>query len=537
MVALTHSSFVPLVAQPGKEDAVTEFLVGGHGLVLSEPLTLQWYAVKYHDTTPAQFAIFDTFPSEEGRNAHFTGPIPAALMENAPKLLIGAPKMEEIMADVISHHVTKAGEGQKAGVTTGLRVFFTAKPGKKEAVRAFLAGAVPIIEKESDTVAWYSIHWPGTDNFGAVALFKTEEAREAHLKDHAATALIGSADENLTAQPDVVRFDVLAAKAQAGIIKDTLSKRGILKAMSNTRRKTIFSLSHSMTAKASKQPPHVYHPQFNSPDADIILVSSEETGYRVPHFTLRNTCGYFRGLLAGHNSSLVHPEADRQEVIDVDEKDKVLTKVLSMICGLHTENWESIDEADDALLLAQKWDAPGPLSIIRGAITAPIFLAEPLRLYAIATRLGWDEEAKLASTHTLTLDLYEEVNGPALERISTGRLMTVFRLHRERRDLFKSLIDSDDLFEAGNSGRYVCPGCGEQMSNHTWRELKARMFMEMDRRPLGDTLCSLEMEEWAEATACWEAKCQKADCGRLNYNKLSTLRDIKSCLDRLPSHV
>ncbi|PPQ94911.1 hypothetical protein CVT25_004398 [Psilocybe cyanescens] len=295
-----------------------------------------------------------------------------------------------------------------------------------------------------------------------------------------------------------------------------------------------------MISTKPRKEPRAYHPQFNSPDADVVLVSSEETGYRVPHFTLRSTCGYFRGLFSGHNSSFGHSmlgDKSSSPIIDVDEKNKVLTKVLSMVCGLHTENWESIDEADDAIHLAQKWDAPGPLSIIRGAITAPMFLADPLRLYAITTRLGWGEELMLASIQTLTLDLYAEENRPTLEKISSTRLMALFRLHRDRRDRFKALIDSDGLFDAGNAERYRCPGCGEEMNNHTWRELKARMFMEMDRRPLGDTLCGLEMEDWPESIACWEAKCQKIDCGRLNYNKLSTLRDIKNCLGRLPSHV
>jgi hypothetical protein len=64
-----------------------------------------------------------------------------------------------------------------------------------------------------------------------------------------------------------------------------------------------------------------------------------------------------------------------------------------------------------------------------------------------------------------------------------------------------------------------------------------KMFMEMDKRPLGDTLCSLEMEEWPEAVLCWAARCQKPGCGELNYNKLTTLRRIKESIDRLPLHV
>ncbi len=291
-----------------------------------------------------------------------------------------------------------------------------------------------------------------------------------------------------------------------------------------------------LSTRSPERDQRSYHPQFNSPEADIILVSSDDTAYRVPHFTLRNTCGFFRSHLAGYTPPYGPGDStDRLAPIEVVEKDKILSKVLCMLCGLHTGTWDSIDDVDDAATLAQRWDAPGPLCIIRSGITAPMFLADPLRLYAIATRLGWDDEARMASTQTLSLDLYDEEYRPALERISSRHLMTLMRLHRSRRDGFKRLIDGDSYFGAGNAAGYLCPGCGEETTNHTWRELKVRMYIEMDRRPLGDTLCGLEMEEWPEAIACWNAKCR--NCGRLNYNKINTLRDIQDCIDKIPLHV
>ncbi|KAF9035159.1 hypothetical protein BJ165DRAFT_1510547 [Panaeolus papilionaceus] len=296
-----------------------------------------------------------------------------------------------------------------------------------------------------------------------------------------------------------------------------------------------------------------FHPLFNSPDADVIIISSEATRYRVHSFILRNTSSFFRNLPAlvqrqqqqqQHRNPHTTPTSSTTTsttsalpplIIDLSESDRALTKVLSMLCGLYTEAWESIEDAEDALSLISKWDAPGPLSVIRTAITAPLFLASPIRLYAIATTFGWEEEAQLAATRTLTLDLYDEEHKPHLERIRSKHLLRLLRLHRSRRDEFKKLLDSDGMFEAGNSPRYICNGCGEQLCNQTWRELKIRMFMELDKRPAGDTLCGLEMEEWPEAMACWEACCAKTGCGRLNYNKLETLRDIKVCVDRLPT--
>lgn len=62
------------------------------------------------------------------------------------------------------------------------------------------------------------------------------------------------------------------------------------------------------------------------------------------------------------------------------------------------------------------------------------------------------------------------------------------------------------------------------------------MFLEMERRPLGDTLGVVvgETADWPEARACWEARCTKPDCGGLNYDRVATLRQIQACVALLP---
>jgi len=84
--------YVRLVAKPGKEKEIEEFLKGGLQLVEAEPGTLQWYAVRFDSRT---FAIFDTFAGEEGRNAHLSGRVAAALMAKAGELLAEAPRIEK----------------------------------------------------------------------------------------------------------------------------------------------------------------------------------------------------------------------------------------------------------------------------------------------------------------------------------------------------------------------------------------------------------------------------------------------------------
>jgi len=84
--------FVRLKATAGKEAELEEFLKSALPLAEDEPETTAWFAVKFDAST---FAIFDAFPDEAGRQAHLTGKIAAALVENAPELLAESPIIEQ----------------------------------------------------------------------------------------------------------------------------------------------------------------------------------------------------------------------------------------------------------------------------------------------------------------------------------------------------------------------------------------------------------------------------------------------------------
>jgi len=85
--------FVRLEAKPGKEADVEQFLRDGLAVVLDEPETIAWFALRFGPTT---FGIFDAFPGEAGRQAHLTGRVAAALMAKAPDLLAQPPVIEKI---------------------------------------------------------------------------------------------------------------------------------------------------------------------------------------------------------------------------------------------------------------------------------------------------------------------------------------------------------------------------------------------------------------------------------------------------------
>jgi len=94
--------FVRLQAKPGKEAEVARVLEGGLQLVQQEPATLTWFAVR---VAPANFAIFDTFPDDAGRQAHLGGRLAAVLMAKAGELLSQPPDIGKF--DVLAAKLPK----------------------------------------------------------------------------------------------------------------------------------------------------------------------------------------------------------------------------------------------------------------------------------------------------------------------------------------------------------------------------------------------------------------------------------------------
>lgn len=65
-------------------------------MVKEAPKAMVWFGVRFG---PSTFGIFDVFPDEEGREAHLSGRVAAALMDNVGELF-QEPTIERI--DVIA---------------------------------------------------------------------------------------------------------------------------------------------------------------------------------------------------------------------------------------------------------------------------------------------------------------------------------------------------------------------------------------------------------------------------------------------------
>jgi quinol monooxygenase YgiN len=96
-------------------------------------------------------------------------------------------------------------------VTEALYVCLEAKAGKETAVEKFLKDALPAVEAERDTPAWFAIRL-GPSTFAIFDAFPDEAGRQAHLSGQVAAALMKKAPELLAESPRIDKADVLAAK-------------------------------------------------------------------------------------------------------------------------------------------------------------------------------------------------------------------------------------------------------------------------------------------------------------------------------------
>ena len=205
-----------------------------------------------------------------------------------------------------------------------------------------------------------------------------------------------------------------------------------------------------------------YHPLFSYPDGDVVLRSIEGTLYRLHSYTLRRSSGLFDTMFSlpqpktcrlshNHHYSTSGDARLYPDILDVYEADFPMEEVLKLIYGILTPLRSSFYEIEVILSLAEKWDTKGPIASLRSAFSSPQFIDQcPIRCYALSRHYGWDYEARLASTRTLSLNLCDPNHACSLDQLSSKDLAPLLNLHRRRRDIFRQLLNSPERFPAGN---------------------------------------------------------------------------------------
>ncbi|MCH9686202.1 MAG: hypothetical protein K0V04_32515 [Deltaproteobacteria bacterium] len=217
---MTKATMIPMTAAPQQAADLRSFLkIGRDGVARNEPGTPHWYALEREDGA-GQFAIFDLFPNQAGRDAHFNGEVAAALASKAPQLVAGGWD-DGVVANVL-HYETIAQKipASPVSVTKATYIPMTAAPGQADALAEFLvAGCQMVIDGEPLTPYWLALRSEQDDHrFAIVDLFPNQAGRDAHFGGKVAAALQGNAEALVAGGwsdgvlANVVHFDVVAAK-------------------------------------------------------------------------------------------------------------------------------------------------------------------------------------------------------------------------------------------------------------------------------------------------------------------------------------
>ena len=196
---------VTLKAQPGKEQAVKDFLLGGKAMVDQEPQTEAWFAFQIDEST---FGIYDTFAVEEGRQAHLNGAVAKALLANADDLL------QDFDVSTSIQPISVIASNHKAGAQkNGLLVIMQAQDGKQGEMENFLKVGRELVGHESETLSWYALKLDSS-TYAIFDTFADDQGRDAHLTGKVAAALMENAPVILQdfAPSAIQKTDILASK-------------------------------------------------------------------------------------------------------------------------------------------------------------------------------------------------------------------------------------------------------------------------------------------------------------------------------------
>jgi quinol monooxygenase YgiN len=187
--------------KPGQEADVERALKAALTTIQEEPATITWFAVRLGLST---FGVFDVFPDEEGRLAHYNADI-AQLQEQASEQFVeGSLVMEKV--DVLA---AKLPQGKNT-VTVGLLIRLEAKPGQEANVERFLKAGLARIQQEPEPIAWFAIRL-SPSIFGIFDAYTDEQGRQTRLSVGGARLTEQVAE--LFAQPPLIeQVDILAAK-------------------------------------------------------------------------------------------------------------------------------------------------------------------------------------------------------------------------------------------------------------------------------------------------------------------------------------
>lgn len=273
-------------------------------------------------------------------------------------------------------------------------------------------------------------------------------------------------------------------------------------------------------------------PIFNAPDADVILRSDDArpTDFRVHRCILLAGSPFFQTVF-----SLPQPKCATDDepvpVLDVAETAAILDPFLRFLYPVPDPEIPTLDVLVPLMNTASKYDMTSVMDRLRVLLVSPAFLeTAPVRVFAIASRFDLEEEAKIASKHTLRVRVLDVPLSEDLRHISAYSYHRLLELHRRRGEAARQALctppDYLRCLQCNGSPRYnaVAPP-------KWWAEFSTRAGEELRSRPTTEGIFTLKfLMESAHASGC-------PRCSGSILESYLFLDALKEKIDALPSTI
>jgi len=192
--------------------------------------------------------------------------------------------------------------------------------------------------------------------------------------------------------------------------------------------------------------------EFNVPNGDIILRTqgSPTHNFRVHKVVLSLASPVFSDMFSlpqpGSDGSMVSTGEGGLEIVDVTDPPQALELVFKLIYPWLPPDIDSLDLLVEGLIITDKYNIESARARLRAELTK--FTNEaPLRVYAIASRFGFDKEAEAASSLTTNCYLPALTDLPDdMKYVPVSAYHKLVVLHAKHRESIENAIDGV-LFE------------------------------------------------------------------------------------------
>lgn len=263
-----------------------------------------------------------------------------------------------------------------------------------------------------------------------------------------------------------------------------------------------------------------------TPAEDLKLRSGEEV-FPVHSTLLSLASGVFKTMLSLPQPSSSEP--GEIPIIDVSEPPEVLGLLLKFIYPVPDP---IIDDDLDTLILvleaAWKYEVPSAIQSLRKQLVSEQYLEQfSTRIYAVAVFHDFEQEAKLASKHTLGIKLLDRPPPKELELISAISYHRLLALHQSRASAARSLLKLRDDVKCMQCDMYGAFSGGPEW----WLDFKARAHERLKTNPTTDGIFTLEFL----SKSLDKIKCHK--CPLSLVQSWSFLEELKQKMDELPDTI